>query len=221
VLAVAKANHIADPNRIYAGQQLDMSSISGSAAGQEAPDASTTRAAAPPWHTLVGGASALSSEFGVRQDPFTGQVKQHQGIDVLAPSGAPVAAFEAGKVIFSGWKPGYGTTVILRHEDGLESIYGHLSRSLVKVGEMVASHAPIARVGASGHATGAHLHFEVRSQGRATDPLALLKELLPQTTQPGVVLSEGQVGSPSGAPDLVLPPRTSRLAQSQLGYSNL
>jgi murein DD-endopeptidase MepM/ murein hydrolase activator NlpD len=220
VLAVAKANHIADPNRIYAGQQLDMSSISGSAAGQEAPDASTTRAAAPPWHTLVGGASALSSEFGVRQDPFTGQVKQHQGIDVLAPSGAPVAAFEAGKVIFSGWKPGYGTTVILRHEDGLESIYGHLSRSLVKVGEMVASHAPIARVGASGHATGAHLHFEVRSQGRATDPLALLKELLPQTAQPGVVLSEGQVGSPSGDPALVPPPRTSRLARSHMGYSN-
>ena len=191
---VAKANHIADPNRVYPGQELDLAGT-----GQKRPQGSPIHGSAQPWQTLVDGAVALSSTFGRRPDPFTGRMRQHNGIDVVAPSGAAIEAFEAGRVIFSGWKSGYGQTVILHHENGLESLYGHVSKSLVQVGDQVAAHSPIANVGSNGHSTGPHLHFEVRRNGQAIDPLPPLA--LPQPA----FRSSGPGVSPAGTDELGKP----------------
>ena len=173
VRKVALANHIADPDRIRSGQPLDLSGLaragSGPAPGQATPG---------PWAGLVEGAVAVSSAFGLRKDPFTGRMRQHNGIDVAAPAGSAVTAFSSGRVLFSGWKVGYGNTVVIRGEDGVDSLYGHVSKALVQVGEQVDSHTPIARVGSNGRSTGPHLHFEVRRNGQALDPatqVAVLK----------------------------------------------
>ena len=165
VLKVAKANHIADPDMIHPGQKLDLSVLADGGSGQAA-----SSGQAKPWKAVVEGAVAISSPFGLRMDPFTGQLKQHDGIDLAAPAGSAVSALEAGHVVFSGWKPGCGNTVIVQHEDGLETLYGHLSKALVQVGDQVAAHAPIACVGSTGHSTGPHLHFEIRRNGQALDP---------------------------------------------------
>ena len=174
VQSVAKANQIANPNKIYVGQKLDLSVLGTLPAGSSRPSQQTGQVAEGKWKALVDGAVTLTSDFGRRKDPFTGHLAKHEGIDVAAPSGSPVAAFAAGSVVYSGWKSGYGNTVILRHQDGLESVYGHVSKSLVKVGDEVASHATIAQVGSAGRATGAHLHFEVRRDGKAVDPATVL-----------------------------------------------
>ena len=174
VQEVAKANHLADPDRIYPGQRLEVSVLSRLAARQERPGAQAIEARPQPWQSLVDGAVAVSSAFGLRKDPFTGRLTRHRGIDVAAPAGSPISAFEAGQVVFSGWKPGYGHTVILRHENGLESLYGHVAQALVQVGQDVAAHEPIARVGSNGRSTGPHLHFEVRRNGLAIDPMPSL-----------------------------------------------
>ena len=174
VKRVAEANHIADPDKIYAGQTLDMSVLATSVSSGGIPNAVTVPESTQQWKALVKEAVALASGFGLRKDPFTGQVHQHNGIDVVAPAGAPIHAMAAGSVIFSGWKSGYGNTVIIRHADGLESLYGHASTVLVQVGEWVACHTPIGSVGSTGRATGAHLHFEVRKNGKALNPMALL-----------------------------------------------
>jgi len=169
VQQVARANHLTDPNKLYPGQKLDLSPVTGAAA-----PAATGTAAAKPWQALIEGNSTLSSSYGLRRDPFTGRVHQHTGIDVAAAQGAPVAAMAAGSVVYAGWRPGYGNTVVIRHADGVESLYGHLSKALVKVGDQVEAHMPIAKVGSGGRSTGAHLHFEVRKAGRTIDPLSQL-----------------------------------------------
>jgi murein DD-endopeptidase MepM/ murein hydrolase activator NlpD len=175
VKEVAKANHISDPDRIYAGQNLDLSGLATYASAGKSSSAGIASEDEPRWKALVDGAASLSSGFGLRKDPFTGQASQHAGIDVAAPTGSSIHALDAGSVVFSGWKPGYGNTVIIRHEDGLESLYGHLSKSLVQVGDQVTCHGAIACVGSTGRSTGAHLHFEVRKNGKAVDPVPLLR----------------------------------------------
>ena len=178
VQEVARINHLADPNRIFTGQTLDLSALPGSASTGGVPNASTNPAipATPmPWKSLIEGPATLTSGFGLRVDPFTGHRNQHQGIDVAAPAGASIRAFAAGRVIFSGWKPGYGNTVIIRHEDGMESLHAHASRLLVQVGDQVERDTPIGRVGSTGRSTGAHLHFEVRRNGQALNPVALMR----------------------------------------------
>lgn len=166
VQKVAQANHLADPNRIQAGQRLDLSALSGGP-GQSG---SAVPAIAQP--TLADRSAVLTSSFGLRKDPFTGQVRQHNGVDLAAPSGTPVSACAAGSVTFSGWKPGYGNTVIIHHENGLDSLYGHLLHPLVQAGDQVAAHTQIASVGSNGRSTGPHLHFELRRNGKPLDPLA-------------------------------------------------
>jgi len=78
-------------------------------------------------------------------------------------------------VVFSGWKPGYGKTIIVRHDDGLETRYGHASKTLVKPGDRVDEGAEIALLGNTGRSTGPHLHFEVRRDGRSVDPLPYIQ----------------------------------------------
>ena len=111
---------------------------------------------------------AIVSPFGPRGRGF------HEGVDLSAAEGAPVAAALGGRVIFAGRNDGFGRLVTLAHHRGVITMYAHLSRIDVRVGERVQAGAPIGRVGHTGHATGPHLHFEVRVRGAAVDPLPAL-----------------------------------------------
>jgi peptidoglycan hydrolase-like protein with peptidoglycan-binding domain len=110
----------------------------------------------------------LGDPFGPRGDRF------HTGIDLRAPKGTPVYAARAGKVVFSGWSAGYGFLVVVSHGRGERTWYGHLSRIDVRKGVWVDGGVRIGLVGATGDATGPHLHFEVRVRGAAIDPLRAL-----------------------------------------------
>jgi murein DD-endopeptidase MepM/ murein hydrolase activator NlpD len=94
----------------------------------------------------------------------------HQGIDFAAQSGAPIHATASGKVIHSGWEAGYGKSVVLEHDSGLQTRYAHCSKLLVKEGARVSQGDTIAKVGSTGHSTGPHLHFEVIVQGERKNP---------------------------------------------------
>jgi murein DD-endopeptidase MepM/ murein hydrolase activator NlpD len=111
----------------------------------------------------------LYSRFGMRQG------QRHDGIDVAAPEGSPVAAAADGQVVYAGAQPGYGQVVILRHQGGLLTLYAHMSKVLVADGSRVKGGDAIARVGQSGRTTGPHLHFEVREGTRPRDPLLYLQ----------------------------------------------
>ena len=123
---------------------------------------------------IIDGPVRITSGFGVRRDPFTGRPEHHNGVDLAAASGTPVHPAMAGEVVFSGWQRGYGRTVIIRHREGLETVYAHNAKNLVRVGDRVGSLTPVAQVGSSGRSTGPHLHFEVRRNGRAVDPTPYL-----------------------------------------------
>jgi murein DD-endopeptidase MepM/ murein hydrolase activator NlpD len=110
----------------------------------------------------------VGSPFGPRWSKF------HPGIDIEAPTGAPVAAAAGGTVSWAGPADGYGNLVILANGSGVRSFYAHLSRIDVRVGQWVARGARVGLVGATGEVTGPHLHFEVRVRGAAVDPLPAL-----------------------------------------------
>ena len=107
----------------------------------------------------------VSSKFGIRAGG-----RLHSGIDLRAPRGTPIHAAAAGRVKFSGFRSGYGKTVIIDHGRGIETTYAHNNSNLVSVGQRVQQGEMIARVGRSGRATGYHLHFEYRRDGKAVDP---------------------------------------------------
>jgi murein DD-endopeptidase MepM/ murein hydrolase activator NlpD len=108
-------------------------------------------------------APEVTSAFGWRTDPFNGRKTFHRGVDLAAAYGQDVQSARAGRVAFSGDQRGYGTTVVVEHEDGTKSRYAHLSQTLVTPGTMVAAGQTLGRAGNSGRATGTHLHFEVTS----------------------------------------------------------
>lgn len=117
----------------------------------------------------------VSSVFGRRKHPKTHSWHFHAGIDIVAKKGTPIMAGMAGKVIFSGWKRGYGMVVIVEHGDKFETVYAHCSRVLVKKGQVVSTGQKIARIGNTGVATGSHLHFEVRRGGNVRNPFRYIK----------------------------------------------
>ncbi|MBI3783168.1 MAG: M23 family metallopeptidase, partial [Deltaproteobacteria bacterium] len=98
----------------------------------------------------------------------------HDGIDVSAPVGTPVRAALRGDVVYSDALRGYGNVVIVRHDDGFATVYAHNQRNLVTAGQRVDRGEIIARVGDSGHTTGSNLHFEVRKDNIARNPLFFL-----------------------------------------------
>ena len=116
----------------------------------------------------------LSSSVGRRIDPITGGADFHQGLDISADAGSPVYATADGTVILAGREGAYGNLVVIDHGYGLETRYGHLSKYEVKNGERIARGHVVGRVGATGRATGPHLHYEVRVNGRLLNPLQLL-----------------------------------------------
>lgn len=112
----------------------------------------------------------VTSGYGYRIHPVYGTRKLHSGLDVGAPRGTPITATSGGTVIFAGWRGGYGSTVILDHGAGLTSLYAHMSQIGVSVGATVDRGDVVGLVGATGTATGNHLHFEIRVNGVATNP---------------------------------------------------
>lgn len=116
----------------------------------------------------------ITSRYGMRQDPFSGEQEFHNGLDIAAAEGTPVRAAREGVVSETGSNDVLGSYIVLSHPGGWETVYGHLSsiRAMLK-GEVQAGEQ-IGQVGRTGRATGAHLHFEVRRKGSATDPFPLL-----------------------------------------------
>lgn len=117
----------------------------------------------------------VSSSYGYRRDPFTGQRRFHAGMDIAAAQGTPVRAIGDGVVRWVGDRGNLGLLVEIEHEGGVLSRYAHTSRSLVSEGEVISRGQQIAEVGETGRATGPHLHFELRREGIAIDPLNMLK----------------------------------------------
>jgi murein DD-endopeptidase MepM/ murein hydrolase activator NlpD len=104
----------------------------------------------------------ITSPEGWRRDPINGQTRYHAGTDIAAPVGTPIRAVADGRVIESGAKGGYGNTVVIETEDGRKMLYAHNNRNFVRTGDWVSRGEPIAEVGATGRATGPHVHFEVK-----------------------------------------------------------
>jgi murein DD-endopeptidase MepM/ murein hydrolase activator NlpD len=117
----------------------------------------------------------VSSGFGPRPDPMGDGHGFHSGLDIAAATGTPVVAAAAGQVVAAGPAGSYGNLIAIRHPDGTETRYAHLSAIDVKVGDPIAAGAPIGAVGSTGRSTGPHLHFEVRQGGRAVDPRPYLE----------------------------------------------
>jgi murein DD-endopeptidase MepM/ murein hydrolase activator NlpD len=119
--------------------------------------------------------TAFSSGFGVRSDPFRGSAAMHPGVDMPGPIGTSVYATADGVVSRSEWAGGYGNLVEIDHGRGIQTRYGHLSASLVHAGQRIKRGQLIARMGSTGRSTGSHLHYEVRLDGHAVNPMPFLQ----------------------------------------------
>lgn len=119
-------------------------------------------------------ASYNASSFGARIDPFSGHRVQHDGVDFAAPAGTPIVAAAGGVVVAQEWHHEYGNMIDVDHGNGLKTRYAHVSRALVKVGDLVRAGQTIAQVGSTGRSTGAHLHFEVHVNGVPRNPASFL-----------------------------------------------
>jgi lipoprotein NlpD len=173
---LARVNRIKDAGHILVGQRIWIpgaprqvpvgvitpgESVTG---GSVAPEEASTEFERFLWP--VNG--TINSGFGPRGSSF------HDGLDIAAPEGTPIRAIEAGEVIYSDQLRGYGNMVILRHAGGIVSVYAHNEANLVREGQMVGRGEVVARVGSTGRVTGPHLHFEIRKNNAAQDPLLYL-----------------------------------------------
>jgi murein DD-endopeptidase MepM/ murein hydrolase activator NlpD len=118
----------------------------------------------------------ITSPYGPRRHPIFGIRSMHSGIDLAAPRGTSIKASEGGLVIYAGWYGGYGRVVIVDHSKGYTTLYAHLDKIDVKVGERIKQGKVVGREGATGYATGPHLHFEVRSKGKPQNPTLYLQD---------------------------------------------
>src|SRR5690606_26364999 len=126
--------------------------------------------------TILPSKGWITSYFGQRLSPTAGYIKMHEGIDIGAPVGAPIVAPADGIVTFSGTKPGFGNFVQIDHGYGIETLFAHASKTVARAGQRVARGDPVALVGNTGYSTGPHLHYEVRVNGIAVDPLYFVIE---------------------------------------------
>ena len=117
----------------------------------------------------------LTSRFGVRRDPINGRRARHNGLDFAAPIGAEVLATAPGKVIYAGWNGRYGRMVELDHGYGIRTRVAHLRKIYVKVGQKVEFHQKVGMQGSSGRSRGPHVHYEIRVDGKAVDPMNFIK----------------------------------------------
>jgi murein DD-endopeptidase MepM/ murein hydrolase activator NlpD len=153
-------------------QQLDCIAATLSALEQQTADHAIAYAAFPGRMPTDG--ARFGSPFGNRTDPFTHRLSFHPGLDLVAKTGTPILAAAGGRVIFAGEKSGYGNCVEIDHGNGLVTRYGHASRIVVHVGDLVLPRQYVADVGSTGRSTGPHLHFEVLVNGAPVDPAAYL-----------------------------------------------
>ena len=169
-------NRLTDPSRIEVGQdllipgarrQLPVDLITPKSVSIHPPRRDEAPKGAPLFAWPIEGGTVTSS-FGERGNSF------HDGIDISAPVGTPVRAAQAGEVIYSDVLRGYGNVIIVRHRDGFATVYAHNARNLVQAGQQVQRGAVIASVGDSGRTNGANLHFEVRKDNVARNPLYFL-----------------------------------------------
>ena len=138
----------------------------------------------------------FTSGYGVRSDPFRGSAAMHAGIDLAGPMGTPIYATADGIVGRSEWNAGgYGNLVELNHGQGIQTRYGHLSRRMVEPGARVRRGQVIGLMGSTGRSTGSHLHYEVRIDGRAVNPIPFMQQ--PASTM-AALQRPAAVGGPTG-----------------------
>ena len=116
----------------------------------------------------------VTSGFGIRNDPFTGQLAMHEGLDFVAEIGSPIVATAAGTVTRAAWDASYGNVVEISHIEGFTTRYAHLSKRLVEQGQKVQRGDTIAQLGNTGRSTGPHLHYEVIRNDRVMNPTQML-----------------------------------------------
>ncbi|MCL2503339.1 MAG: M23 family metallopeptidase [Coriobacteriia bacterium] len=118
----------------------------------------------------------VTSYFGYRTHPIFGDRRLHTGLDIGASQGSVIVAAGSGTVIYTGYRGGYGNTVMIDHGNGVVSLYAHQANGsiMVQTGQKVASGEQIGKVGSTGNSTGPHLHFEVRVNGTPKNPLNYL-----------------------------------------------
>ena len=178
-------NRQAEYNAIMAAEDAANATIDKLVAELEAQRAAEAAAAAAAAGGSSGGGSAnasgsflwpvasyvyVSSRFGLRVHPITGEKKSHTGIDIASNQGTAVYASDGGSVTLAGWNGGYGNCIMIDHGNGYVTLYGHLSSISVSVGQTVSQGATIGAVGSTGNSTGPHLHFEVLKNGTRIDP---------------------------------------------------
>jgi len=157
--AIIAANNITDASKISAGQQLRIPNVPGA------------RLSINNFIWPVRG--RIFSPYGVRV--LYGRKEFHAGIDIGGSTGTNIVAAESGRVSYAGYMRGYGNVIILSHDGGYSTVYGHNSVNLVKKGQYVKKGSIIGKVGRTGNATGSHLHFEIRLSGKPVNPLPYLK----------------------------------------------
>ncbi len=139
--------------------------------------------------SMPAAAGMMSSSFGYRSDPFTGGGAMHSGLDFKGPHGTAILAAADGDVTFAGWQGGYGNCIEITHANGLVTRYAHLAGFTVPLGAKVKRGVQIARMGTTGRSTGTHLHFEVRVDGSAINPMKFLE------ANPNVLTIEAVAGN--------------------------
>ena len=142
----------------------------------------------------VPGYTKITSKYGMRVHPITGQYKLHTGVDIGAPMGANFIAANDGIVVKSEYNSAYGRMVIIDHGGGISTLYAHGSEFLVEVGQTVKRGDAVLKVGSSGYSTGPHAHFEVRINGVVTDPMPYITNGI----VPGSEQDEASQNKPSG-----------------------
>ncbi len=113
----------------------------------------------------------ITDRFGMRYHPILHTYRMHTGVDLACPTGTTIHAAASGEIIFAGWLGAYGNAIIIDHGGGMNTVYGHCSRLLVRVGAVVKQGQSIGRVGSTGWSTGPHCHFEVRRNGTPIRPM--------------------------------------------------
>ncbi len=139
----------------------------------------------------VPGYTKITSNYGMRVHPITGQYKLHTGVDISAPIGANFVAANDGIVTKAGYNTAYGNMVIIDHGGGISTLYAHGSEILVTVGQTVKRNEAVLKVGSTGYSTGAHAHFEVRINGVVTNPI----EYITNGVIPGSETEDSQEGT--------------------------
>ncbi len=159
----------------------------------------------------------VGSGYGMRNDPFTGELSMHAGVDFAAPTGTPIFAAAGGAVIAAETTPQFGNMVEIDHGKGVSTVYAHTSRMLVKPGDFVRKGQKIAEVGTTGRSTGPHLHFEVHVNGSPQNPskyLAMLRPAAavaavaaiaaPAARIPAALAVEPRAGGPAPIPAVIV-----------------